>query len=145
MTRIYVPCDSSALALGADGVALAVAVEAQARGIKVEIVRNGSRGMLWLEPLVEVETAQGRIGYSNVDEDDVAALFDADLANGGAHEKRVGVVDTLPWRSEERRLTFARIGITDPLSTDDYVQHGGLEGLRKALETGGDAACEALR
>ena len=96
MTRIYVPCDSSALALGADRVALAVAAEAQKRGIEVEIVRNGSRGMLWLEPLVEVETAEGRIGYSNVDEDDVAALFDADLANGGAHEKRLGVVDTLP-------------------------------------------------
>ena len=93
MTRIYVPCDSSALALGADRVALAVAAEAQKRGIEVEIVRNGSRGMLWLEPLVEVETAEGRIGYSNVDEDDVAALFDAGLPNGGAHEKRIGVVD----------------------------------------------------
>ena len=144
MTRIYVPCDSSALALGADRVALAVAAEAQKRGFEVEIVRNGSRGMLWLEPLVEVETAEGRIGYSNVDEDDVPALFDADLTNGGAHEKRVGVVDTLPWLAKQQRLTFARIGITDPLSTDDYVKHGGLEGLRKALETDGDAACEAL-
>ncbi|MGX7004172.1 formate dehydrogenase beta subunit [Caballeronia sp. KNU42] len=144
MTRIYVPCDSSALALGADAVALAVAIEAQARGIEVEIVRNGSRGMLWLEPLIEVETAEGRIGYSNVDEEDVAALFDADLTNGGAHQKRVGVVDTLPWLARQQRLTFARIGITDPLSTDDYVKHGGLEGLRKALETDGDAACEAL-
>ena len=144
MRRIYVPCDSSALALGADGVALAVAIEAQARGIEVEIVRNGSRGMLWLEPLVEVETAEGRIGYSNVDEEDVAALFDADFTNGGAHEKCVGVVDTLPWLAKQQRLTFARIGITDPLSTDDYVKHGGLEGLRKALETDGDAACEAL-
>ena len=140
MTRIYVPCDSSALALGADGVALAVAIEAQARGIEVEIVRNGSRGMLWLEPLVEVETAEGRIGYSNVDEEDVAALFDADFTNGGAHEKCVGVVDTLPWLAKQQRLTFARIGITDPLSIDDYVRHGGIEGLRRALETDGDAA-----
>ncbi len=114
------------------------------RGYEVEIVRNGSRGMHWLEPLIEVETAEGRIGYSNVDEDDVAALFDADLTNGGAHEKRVGVVDTLPWLAKQQRLTFARIGITDPLSTDDYVKHGGLEGLRKALEADGDAACEAL-
>src|ERR1700733_4532921 len=144
MTRIYVPCDSSALALGADRVALAVAAEAQKRGYEVEVLRNGSRGMLWLEPLVEVETAEGRIGYSNVDEEDVAALFDADFTNGGAHEKCVGVVDTLPWLAKQQRLTFARIGITDPLSTDDYVQHGGLEGLRKALETDGDAACEAL-
>lgn len=144
MTRIYVPCDSSALALGANRVALAVASEAQKRGIEVEIVRNGSRGMLWFEPLVEVETAEGRIGYTNVDEDDIPALFDADFINGGAHEKSIGVVDTLPWLAKQQRLTFARIGITDPFSTDDYVAHGGLEGLRRALETDGDAACEAL-
>jgi len=144
MTRIYVPCDSSALALGANRVALAVASEAQKRGIEVEIVRNGSRGMLWFEPLVEVETAEGRIGYTNVDEDDIPVLFDADFINGGAHEKSIGVVDTLPWLAKQQRLTFARIGITDPLSTDDYVAHGGLEGLRRALETDGDAACEAL-
>src|ERR1700688_5245395 len=105
------------------------------------VVRNGSHALLWLELLVEVETAEGRIGYSNVDEDDVAALFDADLANGGAHEKRLGVVDTLPWLAKQQRLTFARIGITDPLSTDDYVKHSGLECLGKAIKTDGTPIC----
>jgi formate dehydrogenase iron-sulfur subunit len=144
MTRIYVPCDSSALALGADDVAQAIASEAARRGIDIELVRNGSRGLLWLEPLVEVETSLGRIGYSNVDVDDVATLFEAGFTEGKQHEKSVGVVDELPYLKRQQRLTFARIGITDPLSIDDYVQHGGLEGLRRALETDGETACEAL-
>ena len=144
MTRIYVPCDSSALALGAEAVAAAIASEAAQRGVEVQIVRNGSRGLLWLEPLVEVETAQGRIGYSNVEVEDLGALFDAGFIDGGAHEKNVGVVDELPYLKKQQRLTFARIGITDPLSIDDYVANGGIEGLRRALDMNGDAACEAL-
>jgi formate dehydrogenase iron-sulfur subunit len=144
MTRIYVPCDSSALALGAEAVAAAIASEAAQRGVEVQIVRNGSRGLLWLEPLVEVETAQGRIGYSNVEVEDLGALFDAGFIEGGAHEKNVGVVDELPYLKKQQRLTFARIGITDPLSIDDYVANGGIEGLRRALDMNGDAACEAL-
>lgn len=144
MTRIYVPCDSSALALGADRVAEQIVAEAARRGVAVEIVRNGSRGMLWLEPLVEVATANGRIGYANVDEDDIPALFDAGFHEGREHAKNIGVVDEHPWLAKQQRLTFARIGITDPLSPDDYVQHGGLEGLRNALATNGDDACEAL-
>jgi formate dehydrogenase iron-sulfur subunit len=144
MTRIYIPCDSSALALGADHVARALVSEATKRGVEIEVVRNGSRGLLWLEPLVEVETPAGRIGYANVDVDDVAALFDANFTHGDAHDKRVGLVEEIPYLKKQQRLTFVRIGITDPLSTEDYVQHGGLEGLRKALETDGDAACEAV-
>jgi formate dehydrogenase iron-sulfur subunit len=144
MTRIYVPRDSSALALGADALAQAIEAEAARRGMAIELVRNGSRGLLWLEPLVEVATAEGRVGYANVEEADVAALFDAGFIKGGEHARRVGVVDDIPYLKKQQRLTFARIGITDPLSVDDYVAHGGLEGLRNALQTDGDAACEAL-
>jgi formate dehydrogenase iron-sulfur subunit len=144
MTRIYVPCDSSALALGADAVALAIADEAAKRGVEVQIVRNGSRGLLWFEPLIEVQTPQGRIGYSNVEAEEVGALFDAGFIEGGAHEKNVGVVDEIPYLKNQQRLTFARIGITDPLSVEDYTANGGLEGLRNALVMNGDAACESL-
>jgi formate dehydrogenase iron-sulfur subunit len=144
MTRIYVPCDSSALALGADAVALAIADEAAKRGVDIQIVRNGSRGLLWLEPLVEVETSQGRIGYANVEAEEVGALFDAGFIEGGAHERNVGVVDDIPYLKNQQRLTFARIGITDPLSVEDYTANGGLEGLRHALAMNGDAACESL-
>ncbi|MFM0051214.1 formate dehydrogenase beta subunit [Caballeronia grimmiae] len=144
MTRIYVPCDSAALALGADRIAQAIANEAQTRGIDVQIVRNGSRGLFYLEPLVEVETEQGRVGYANVDEDEIAALFDARFHEGAAHAKNVGIVDEIPYLKNQQRLTFARIGITDPLSIDDYTALGGLQGLRNVLDMNGDAVCEAL-
>ncbi|MEK6298217.1 MAG: formate dehydrogenase, partial [Paraburkholderia tropica] len=144
MTRIYVPRDSSALALGADDIAAAIAREAAARGIDIELVRNGSRGLLYLEPLVEVATADGRVGYANVEEDDVAGLFDANFVQGGQHARGVGLVEQIPYLRKQQRLTFARIGITDPLSTDDYVAHGGLDGLRNALTMTSADACEAL-
>ncbi|HTV68963.1 MAG TPA: NADH-quinone oxidoreductase subunit NuoF [Rhizobiaceae bacterium] len=132
-TRIYVPGDSGALALGADKVAKAIAKELDARGVKAEIVRNGSRGMFWLEPMVEVETAGGRVAYGPVKAKDVASLFDADFVNGGTHRLSLGKTEDLPFLAKQTRLTFARCGITDPLSLDDYRAHGGLRGLEKAV------------
>ena len=83
--RVFVPIDAAALALGADEVAAAVQETAEARGIAVEIVRNGSRGMFWLEPMVEVETPQGRIAYGPIEASDVPGLFDAGFVEGGPH------------------------------------------------------------
>ncbi|MET3517635.1 formate dehydrogenase iron-sulfur subunit [Pseudacidovorax sp. 1753] len=132
-TTLYVPRDSAALAVGADEVAAAIEREAAARGQPVRIVRNGSRGMLWLETLVEVQTPQGRMGYGPVAPEDVPKLFEAGWLQGGVHALSLGVVDELPWLKRQQRLTFARVGITDPLSLADYEAHGGLLGLRRAL------------
>ncbi|HEU4376323.1 MAG TPA: NADH-ubiquinone oxidoreductase-F iron-sulfur binding region domain-containing protein [Telluria sp.] len=128
--RIYVPRDSTALALGADDVARTIAAEAARRQLDVEIVRNGTRGLFWLEPLVEVDTPAGRVGFGPVDSADVAALFDADfhLGRGG-----LGLVAQIPYLARQSRLTFARAGITDPVSLDDYEAHDGYRGLRNAL------------
>jgi formate dehydrogenase iron-sulfur subunit len=135
--KIFVPRDSAALALGADAVAEGIMAEAVRRKIDVKLVRNGSRGMLWLEPLVEVETAKGRIAYGPVGPEDVAALFDAgflgDGLNGGKHVLSLGLTEELAYLKKQERLTFARVGITDPLSLDDYLAHDGYQGLRKAL------------
>ncbi|RDU97077.1 formate dehydrogenase beta subunit [Trinickia dinghuensis] len=143
-TRVFVPRDSSALALGADALANAIAQEAARRGLAVELVRNGSRGLLWLEPLVEVQTADGRVGYGNVESSDVASLFDAGFLSGGQHERSVGIVDEIPYLKKQQRLTFARLGLTDPLSIDDYVAHEGLAGLKAALGMTAEAACETV-
>jgi formate dehydrogenase iron-sulfur subunit len=132
-TRIFVSRDATALALGADKIARAIADEAATRGTAVTIVRNGSRGMFWLEPLVEVETPAGRIAYGPVKPADVAALFAAGFEHGGEHRLRVGKVDDLAYFKNQERLTFARVGITDPLSVDDYRLHGGWRGLENAL------------
>ncbi len=130
---VFVPCDSTSLAVGADDVAAAIAAAAAARGIDVALVRNGSRGLFWIEPLVEVATGAGRVGYGPVAPGDVASLFDAGFVDGGAHPLRLGPVDDLPWLRKQQRLTFARIGITDPRSLADYEVHGGMAGLRRAL------------
>jgi formate dehydrogenase iron-sulfur subunit len=138
--RIFVPRDSSAVSVGADAVAKAIADEATRRGIPVAVVRNGSRGMLWLEPLVEVETPAGRIGYGPVTVADVPKLFDAGLDRGASHPLCIGPVDAHPWLAKQERLCFARAGVTDPLSWSEYVAHGGSRGLRAALAmTGADA------
>ena len=132
-TRIFVPIDSSALAMGAEAVAQAIAKEAHARGLDVRIIRNGSRGMVWLEPLVEVEAPEGRIGYGRVSARDVAALFEAGFLQGGEHAARVGKVEDLDWMRRQQRLTFARCGVIDPLSLSDYRAHGGFAGLQRAI------------
>jgi formate dehydrogenase iron-sulfur subunit len=138
--RIYVPADSAALALGADDVASAIRNEAARRGIAIDLVRNGTRGLLYLEPLVEVETPDGRIGFGNVDESDVAALFDAGFHDGqSTHRLSLGLVEQIRYLARQTRLTFARCGITDPLSLSDYEAHGGYRGLRQAVAmTGAD-------
>ncbi|MEU6339363.1 NADH-quinone oxidoreductase subunit NuoF [Streptomyces sp. NPDC046977] len=130
---IWVPRDSAARSVGADEVADALRHAAAERELPVEIVRNGSRGMLWLEPLVEVATPAGRVGYGPVAPEDVEGLLTAGLLEGADHPLRLGIVDELPWLARQKRVTFARIGVTDPLSAEDYLAHGGLEGLRAAL------------
>jgi formate dehydrogenase iron-sulfur subunit len=143
--RIFVPRDSTALALGADEVAVAIAQEAARRQLDIDIVRNGTRGLLWLEPLVEVETASGRTGFGEVAEDDVAALFDAGFHLGqSSHRASLGLVEEIPYLKQQQRLTFARTGITDPLSLADYEAHGGYEGLRRALTMDASAIVDTV-
>lgn len=127
--KIYIPLDSAAVALGADDIATAVLAEAARRGVAVEIVRNGSHGMVWLEPLVEVVTDAGRLSFGPMTLPDVPGLF-GDLA---AHPKALGPVADLPWMAGQTRLTFARVGLIDPLSLAEYEAGGGLIGLRRAL------------
>ncbi|MEY5099917.1 MAG: hypothetical protein RJA36_2636 [Pseudomonadota bacterium] len=131
--RIYVPRDSAALALGADAVAAEIQAQAAARGLSVQIVRNGSRGLFWLEPMVEVETVQGRVAYGPVAPEDVGGLFDAGFEQGGPHPLGHGPTGAIPYLARQQRLTFARMGVTDPLSLADYEAHGGWAGLKQAL------------
>lgn len=125
---VYVPSDAAARAAGSDGVAEVLAGQPGTR-----VVRNGSRGMLWLEPLVEVATAAGRIGYGPVTAADVPGLLAAGMLTGGDHPLCLGPVDQMPWMVRQTRFTFRRVGVVDPLDADDYLAHGGAVGLRRAL------------
>jgi formate dehydrogenase iron-sulfur subunit len=132
--KIFVPRDSSAISLGANDVADAIVAEASRRKIEIQIVRNGSRGMFSHEPLVEVATPKGRIAYGPVAASDVVSIFDADFVSGSEHRLRLGPAENIPYLKSQTRLTFARVGVIDPVSLDDYVEHGGYRGLRRALE-----------
>lgn len=137
MTVIYVPRDSAARSVGADDVARAITEWAVESGADIELVRNGSRGALWLEPLVEVETPEGRIGYGPVAASDVPGLIKAGFATGGEHPLRIGIVAELPWLASQQRVTFARLGLFDPLDLEAYRATGGVQGLARALDLGG--------
>src|SRR5450830_85970 len=128
--RVFVPRDSAALAVGADEVAQALQAAA---GDAIELVRNGSRGLFWLEPLVEVQTPAGRVAYGPVNPEDVPGLLAAGLLQGGEHALRQGVTEQIPYLALQERLTFRRMGVTDPLSLADYEAHEGWAGLRRAL------------
>ncbi|MEQ1484311.1 NADH-quinone oxidoreductase subunit NuoF [Methyloglobulus sp.] len=134
---VYVPCDSGALCLGADKVASKIVEEAKNRNIDINLIRNGSRGLFWLEPLVEVSTDKGRIAYGPVQPHDVVSLFDADFLTAGTHPLALGLTDEIPYLKQQERLTFARVGITDPASLGDYLAHDGYRGLKNALALSG--------
>ena len=142
--RVYVPGDAGATSVGADEVARAIAQEASRRGLALDLVRNGSRGAYWLEPLVEVETAGGRTAYGPVAGADVAGLFAADFLKGGQHALSLGPTERIPWLAGQQRLTFERVGIVDPASVADYVKHGGYQGLARALSMSGAAVVQAI-
>ncbi len=129
---VYVPKDSAALAVGADEVAVELQAQCAERGLPLRMVRNGSRGLLWLEPLVEVATPGGRIAYGPVTADDVVGLLDAGFLEGAPHALRHGVVGTIPYMATQERLTFSRVGVNDPLSISDYESLDGFTGLRRA-------------
>jgi formate dehydrogenase iron-sulfur subunit len=136
--RVYIPRDAGAIAVGADRVATAIAEAAKRATLELEIVRVGSRGAYWLEPLVEVETPTGRVGYGPIAPEDASGLFACGFLDGGRHPRALGPTDSIPWLKRQMRLTFARCGITDPLSLDDYRAHGGGKGLACALALGPD-------
>jgi formate dehydrogenase iron-sulfur subunit len=141
--RLYIPRDAAALAVGADEVSAGIQAVAARRNATVDIVRTGSRGLLWLEPMVEAETPAGRVAYGPVAPGDVDGLLSALLADG-AHPLRLGPTEDIPWLKRQTRLTFARCGIVDPRSLADYRAHGGGKGLAKALTLGADAIVEEV-
>jgi formate dehydrogenase iron-sulfur subunit len=142
--RVYIPIDAGALAVGAEQVAAALRIAAQRRGAVVEIVRTGSRGLYWLEPMIEVATAAGRVAYGPVTANDVESLLDAGVLAGRGHPLCLGLADDIPWLKRQTRVTFARCGVVDPSSLDDYRAHGGYQGLERALRLGADATVEAV-
>lgn len=144
--NVFVPRDTTALAMGAEAVVTSILAEANARDTEVELVRNGSRGLFWLEPMVEIETPSGRVAYGPVTVDDVESLFDADFLQGEQdHPLALGVPEEIPYLARQQRLTFARAGVIDPVSLDDYLTHDGFKGLEKALQASSQTLVDEVK
>ncbi len=144
VTRVYVPRETAAVSVGADEVALQIAREAKRTGVRVQLIRNGSWGASWLEPLVEVEVDGARIAYGNVTAADVPGLFTADFVQGGEHERRLGPINEIPYLISQDRWTFWRCGLVEPLSLEDFRKHQGFKALEKALAEGPEAVLDAV-
>jgi formate dehydrogenase iron-sulfur subunit len=142
--KVFISRDSGALCVSADEVTRALFKAAEKRGLDVEIVRTGSRGMYWLEPTIEISRPEGRIGYGPVKPSDIDSLLDAGMLDRGKHPLSLGLVEDIPFFKKQTRLTFARVGIIDPRSLEDYKAHGGCKGLEKALAAGPDAIVEEV-
>jgi formate dehydrogenase iron-sulfur subunit len=137
--RIFVPRDAAAISVGADEVTIALEQAAAKRDVPIKIIRNGSRGLMWLEPMIEVATVKGRVAYGPVTPADVPSLFEAMVSTNGSHPLRLGLTEEIPWLKRQTRLTFARCGIIDPRSVEDYRAHDGYKGLERALTLTSDA------
>jgi formate dehydrogenase iron-sulfur subunit len=142
--RVFVSRDACALSVGAQALAETIAQEAASRGLAVDLVRTGSRGLLWLEPLVEVETTDGRVAYGPVQARDVVGLFDAGFLTAGRHPLGHGLTERMAYLAGQERRTFARVGIVDPWSLEDYVRHDGYRGLARALQMTPEQAVQEL-
>jgi len=122
--KVFVPRDSAAISVGADFVANKLA-----NLDDIELIRNGSRGLFWLEPMVEVDSDQGRIAYGPVSAGDLESLLAAGMLEGKQdHDLCLGQVDDIPYLAKQQRLTFERAGIIDPTSLEDYQAHNGYLG-----------------
>jgi len=144
VTKIYVPRETSAVSVGADEVAIEIAREAKRTGARIELIRNGSWGATWLEPLVEVEVGGTRIAYGNVSASDVPGLFAAGLVDGGEHDRRLGPINEVPYLINQDRWTFWRCGLIDPISLEDFRLHQGFKALEKAFVGGAAAVIDAV-
>ena len=144
-TKIYVPRETAAISVGADDVAIAIARQAKEAGESIELIRNGSWGATWLEPLVEVLVDDKRIAYGNVQASDIPGLFAAGFLTGGDHSRRIGPINEIPYLINQDRWTFWRCGLIDPLSIDDFRAHQGFKAFEKAVELGTDGIIEAVK
>jgi formate dehydrogenase iron-sulfur subunit len=144
-TKVYVPRDTAAVSVGAHDVAIEIARQAKERGEQIELVRNGSWGATWLEPLIEVLVDDKRIAYGNVEASDVASLFDSGFLQGGEHDKQLGPINEIPYLINQDRWTFWRCGLVEQLNMDDFLAHQGFKAFRKSVELGPQAVIDAVK
>jgi len=142
--KVYIPRETAAISVGANEVAAEIERQANEAGEAIHLIRNGSWGVSWLEPLVEVEVGDSRIAYGNVTTGDVSGLFEAGFLKGGDHPRLLGQTHEIPYLANQDRWSFLRCGLIDPLSVENYQEHKGFTGLEKALAGGAESVLDAV-
>ncbi|MBR9819579.1 MAG: formate dehydrogenase [Rhodobacteraceae bacterium] len=132
--KVYLSQDAAAKALGSEAVAAALN---EALG-DTPVTRVGSRGMVWLEPLLEIDRGQGREAWGPVAPGDIPAILAGDIPS-------LGLTEEIPFLAKQTRLTFQRCGVIDPLDLAQYEAHGGLAGLRRALGLSGEQMIDEMK
>ena len=145
LSKIYVPREAAAVSLGADEIAERISAAAAKLKSDVQIVRNGSWGITWLEPMVEIEFDGQRVAYGPVSPGDVDGLLAAGLFDGADHSLKLGLTAEIDWLKNQDRWTFRRCGLIDPLSLDEYQAHGGFAGLKIAFDKGAEYVLEQVK
>jgi len=143
-TKIFIPRDTASISMGGDEVAIIIEEIAQKEKKEVTIIRNGSWGMSWLEPLIEIEIEGHRVAYGPISETDVIDLFEADFLKGGSHPLKLGNTNDIAYLKNQQRWTFRRCGLIDPASIEDYIKNRGFSGLEIALQKGSSHVLKEL-
>ncbi len=133
ITRYFMPADTTAGAVGADRLARQVAEHMAGQGQAAELVRNGSRGAFWLEPLLEIERNGERVGFGPLTQSELGDILELEPDNWAKHPRYLGPVEALPWFAAQQRVTFARSGLGDPLCLEHYLSRHGFDGLEHAV------------
>jgi len=142
MTRIYISLDTTSESLGASKLVDWFSYHHP----EVEIVRTGSRGMFWLEPMVEIDTDGGRVGYGPVSVAEMPHLVEQGMLTGNESlDCYLGDVEKIPFFANQQRFTFGRVGKVDPRSVASYIEHGGFEGLKRALSVSAQAIIDEVK
>ena len=135
LTKIYIPRDTTACSLGADRVAAVIQRHIEKNHLPLEIVRNGSRGLYWLEPMLELETEQGRVACGPITPDQVDEFMAAaSWRNIDKHPLYLGLTEDIDYLKRQQRLTFHRVGVIATTCLEDYFKQRGFAGLRLALD-----------
>ena len=135
--RVFIPQDSISIALGADLIAKKIAQSGH------EIIRNSSRGLHFLEILIEVEIDGARHGFGPISTNEIEDLIASNFAK--SHPKYLGIVDELKLIKSQNRLSFAKCGINDPLDFDGYLTLGGGKALEKAKAIGAQKTIDEIK
>ena len=146
MPKLFVPQDTTAVAVGAEQVAVAFQAAIDTTDSSYSVVRNGSRGAFWLEPMVEVECGDQRATFGPVTANDASSILACcELGHPDRHALYLGSVDDLEWLKGQTRMMFSRCGVGDPVDIDGYRAMGGFSGLSSALDLSAQGIVDEIK